>query len=709
MERKPVLSIGIIFKNEIRCLERCLKSLQPLREALPCELVMADTGSDDGSREVARAYADILFDFPWINDFSAARNAVMDRCSGKWYFSIDADEWLDEDVSALVEFFSPGSEEPKTDICAVMERNYYWPDFNRGYGSFMPWRLLRMSTGIRFQGAIHEIWPMEGRQGVVLSKVLLHHDGYVAMNIGKGQGKRERNLKLLRAKLEKEPDSLLVRVQMIESGGAEPDFEEQLRAAVSLVKERAKDWNILGPTTMRHAVSSARDRKLPEIEEWIRMAEEMFPDSCFTRMDTAFHAAAYYLEAEKFAESARWAQIGLEAHKEFREGRGDFTGQIYGSLQTSTPISEAALGVILARALFEQGLTGEAEAPLSGVAFTVLDKQWTQNALETLQMFHFRSEMDTAPLITRLWEEIGLPEPNREWAEERRAAFFQTALPRFETDYMAREVGDPTFRRQVYTLYKPLAGKCVLGAAAAILESDSPEEQEALLNTVENWETFPISALSHALRAGAVFPAVSRLLKMEELDSLASRLAGNWAELYDILRQTASDDYAGSWQTLAWAQCLAVAAVRTFSWKDGAQEGMELARIFARVEKDFVTGCYAPEMLREGNLCILPPMHRAGWYCARAFDDLEAGDATGFVRLLRAGLASCESMKDMVEFLAERTPELQTQLPSAELLVMAEKIRMLLASYPENDPAVAAIKQSPAYQRVAYLIEGNQP
>lgn len=125
MERKPVLSIGIIFKNEIRCLERCLKSLQPLREALPCELVMADTGSDDGSREVARAYADILFDFPWINDFSAARNAVMDRCSGKWYFSIDADEWLDEDVSALVEFFSPGSEEPKTDICAVMERNYY--------------------------------------------------------------------------------------------------------------------------------------------------------------------------------------------------------------------------------------------------------------------------------------------------------------------------------------------------------------------------------------------------------------------------------------------------------------------------------------------------------------------------------------------------------------------------------------------------------
>jgi len=100
---RPLLSIGIIFKNEIRCLERCLKSFQPLREAIPCEIVMADTGSIDGSRYVAERYADILFDFPWIDDFSAARNAVMDRCSGKWYLSIDADEWLDGDITELVE------------------------------------------------------------------------------------------------------------------------------------------------------------------------------------------------------------------------------------------------------------------------------------------------------------------------------------------------------------------------------------------------------------------------------------------------------------------------------------------------------------------------------------------------------------------------------------------------------------------------------
>ena len=117
----PLLSIGIIFKNEIRCLERCLKSLQPLRDALPCEVVMADTGATDGSRAVAERYADILFDFPWVNDFSAARNAVMERCSGKWYMTIDCDEWVGADIQGFVTFLTAQHE---FDFGGVIIRNY---------------------------------------------------------------------------------------------------------------------------------------------------------------------------------------------------------------------------------------------------------------------------------------------------------------------------------------------------------------------------------------------------------------------------------------------------------------------------------------------------------------------------------------------------------------------------------------------------------
>ena len=187
---KPLLSIGIIFKNEIRCLERCLKSLQPLREAVPCEVVMADTGSNDGSREVAERYADVLFDFPWINDFSAARNAVMDRCNGVWYLSVDADEWLDSDIRELAAFLTT---DHSSDWASLHIYNYTSPELDHGgsYSDFIAMRMMRMSTGSRFEGVVHERWePKDGSLIThLLSQTVLHHDGYLKTDYGQAHKK----------------------------------------------------------------------------------------------------------------------------------------------------------------------------------------------------------------------------------------------------------------------------------------------------------------------------------------------------------------------------------------------------------------------------------------------------------------------------------------------------------------------------------------
>ena len=57
--------------------------------------------------------------------------------------------------------------------------------------------------------------------------------------------------------------------------------------------------------------------------------------------------------------------------------------------------------------------------------------------------------------------------------------------------------------------------------------------------------------------------------------------------------------------------------------------------------------------------------------------------------------------------MAENTEALKN--PSEELNAMAEQIRTMLERFSPNDPAVAALKQSEAYQRVAHLIEGAAP
>ena len=217
----------------------------------------------------------------------------------------------------------------------------------------------------------------------------------------------------------------------------------------------------------------------------------------------------------------------------------------------------------------------------------------------------------------------------------------------------------------------------------------------------------PAGALGHALELGAAFPPPDHPLNIEEMDGLAARLADDPEGLRRVLDRAAAANADGRWQSLAWARSLALAAVQSFDWADAAPGGVELARTFARVESAFLAACYAPEVFQGEALRVLPPMHRFGWHCARAFDALEAGDPLGYVRLLRAGLETAPEMKLMVEFLTKHTPELQAPPPSPELRALAEQVRTMLAAYDPEDPAVQAIKANPVYQRVAYLIEGD--
>lgn len=227
-DKRPQLSIGIIFKDDIRSLERCLKALEPLRKAVPCELVMADTGSTDGSREIAQRYADLLFDFPWVNDFSAARNAVMDRCSGVWYLTVDSDEYLDPDISELMQYVT-ATEKKCRPFGYVIVRNYRTREMRPDDSSdFSALRLVRMDTGSRYEGAIHErLVKAAGATVVNLKHTIFHHDGYATDDMSNSVNKLERNLVLLRQELVKHPDDPVRLLQCIESSLYHPEERKE--------------------------------------------------------------------------------------------------------------------------------------------------------------------------------------------------------------------------------------------------------------------------------------------------------------------------------------------------------------------------------------------------------------------------------------------------------------------------------------------------
>ena len=85
------MSLTMIVRDEEGNIGNCLESVRGLFD----EIVVLDTGSKDRTIEIARSYGARVFDFVWVDDFAAARNAALARATGDYAFWLDADDVLE--------------------------------------------------------------------------------------------------------------------------------------------------------------------------------------------------------------------------------------------------------------------------------------------------------------------------------------------------------------------------------------------------------------------------------------------------------------------------------------------------------------------------------------------------------------------------------------------------------------------------------------
>ena len=145
------VSLCMIVKNEEAVLARCLDSVRDLVE----EIIIVDTGSDDRTKEIASRYTRQVFDFPWADDFAAARNESFAHATKDYCLWMDADDvLLDADRDA----FRTMKEQldPTTDVVMLP---YHIAFDEKGNPSFTYYRerLLRNHAGFRWEGAVHEV------------------------------------------------------------------------------------------------------------------------------------------------------------------------------------------------------------------------------------------------------------------------------------------------------------------------------------------------------------------------------------------------------------------------------------------------------------------------------------------------------------------------------------------------------------------------
>jgi tetratricopeptide (TPR) repeat protein len=96
----------MIVKDEAIALPKCLQSAKKLVD----EIVVLDTGSTDRTPQIAQQYGAKVYDFPWCDDFSAARNEALKYVTGDWVLVLDADETLEPSIIPQIKEVIHGEE-----------------------------------------------------------------------------------------------------------------------------------------------------------------------------------------------------------------------------------------------------------------------------------------------------------------------------------------------------------------------------------------------------------------------------------------------------------------------------------------------------------------------------------------------------------------------------------------------------------------------
>ena len=167
---RQTLSVAIITMNEEANLARTLASVQ-----FADEVIVLDSGSTDRTLEIARSFDAKVYFEPW-KGFATQKNSSIEKCSGTWILSLDADEELTFELQQEIRRLL--SRNPSADAYMIKRRNLFLNRWMR-HGGYYPDPKLRLfrrhaanfAPPARFtERPVHETIAFEG------TLETLHHD-----------------------------------------------------------------------------------------------------------------------------------------------------------------------------------------------------------------------------------------------------------------------------------------------------------------------------------------------------------------------------------------------------------------------------------------------------------------------------------------------------------------------------------------------------
>src|SRR5215510_4094507 len=156
---KRIISATIITLNESDRIAETIRSLSCCDE-----VIVVDSGSTDGTREIAARMGARVFTRQW-DGYSGQKNFAAEQASHDWILSIDADERLSGELAAEI---SEWKQKPPATAAMSMPRRAYYLGRWIGHSGWYPDRKVRLydRRRARWKGeAVHESLQVDGAVG----------------------------------------------------------------------------------------------------------------------------------------------------------------------------------------------------------------------------------------------------------------------------------------------------------------------------------------------------------------------------------------------------------------------------------------------------------------------------------------------------------------------------------------------------------------
>ena len=307
------ISLCMIVKNEEAVLERCLNSVSDLVD----EIVIVDTGSEDRTRDIARAFTQKLYELPWNDDFAAARNASFEKAEMEYCMWLDADDViLEKDRQRFREMKEKLS--GKEDI-VMLPYHTAFDEEGRPIFIYYRERLIKNSGKFRWEGEIHE--------AVTPSGTILYGEACVTHKKTK-RGDPQRNLRILEKK--KRSGQILSPRQKFYYGQElyfNERYEEAAAALEAFMKE-AGGWieNKLEACKTLAACYRKQGREDQEAEALMKSLLLDVP-----RAEICCQIGEHFFNKGKYAQAAFWYETARTREMNVRTG-GFVQTECYGYL-----------------------------------------------------------------------------------------------------------------------------------------------------------------------------------------------------------------------------------------------------------------------------------------------------------------------------------------------------------------------------------------